>query len=90
MLIDWGAVYEGYHGDMTRVFSLGKWPAKIEEIYRIVLEAHEAAAAALAPGKTTQEIDGIARKIIHDAGYALQFGHGLGHGIGLDGHEIRA
>jgi Xaa-Pro aminopeptidase len=87
VLIDWGAVYEGYHSDMTRVFSLGKWPAKIEEIYKLVLEAHEAAAAALAPGKTTQEIDGIARKIIADAGYGLQFGHGLGHGIGLDGHE---
>ncbi len=87
VLIDWGAVYEGYHSDMTRVFSLGKWPAKIEEIYKVVLDAHEAAARALAPGKTTQEIDAVARKIIHDAGYALQFGHGLGHGIGHDGHE---
>jgi Xaa-Pro aminopeptidase len=87
VLIDWGAVYDGYHSDMTRVFSLGKWPSKIEEIYRIVLEAHEAAAAALAPGKTTQEIDGIARKIISDAGYGLQYGHGLGHGIGMNGHE---
>lgn len=87
VLIDWGAVYEGYHSDMTRVFSLGKWAPKIEEIYRIVLEAHEAAAAALAPGKTTTEIDAVARKVIHDAGYGLQFGHGLGHGIGHDGHE---
>lgn len=87
VLIDWGAVYEGYHADMTRVISIGKWPAKIEEIYSIALEAHRAAAAALAPGKTTQEIDAIARKIITDAGYGLQFGHGLGHGLGLDGHE---
>lgn len=87
VLIDWGAVYQGYHSDMTRVFSLGKWPSKMEEIYRIVLDAHEAAAAALAPGKTTQEIDGVARKIISDAGYALQYGHGLGHGIGMNGHE---
>lgn len=87
VLIDWGAVYGGYHSDMTRVVSLGKWPAKIEEIYKIVLEAHTAAARALAPGKTTQEIDGVARKIISDAGYGLQYGHGLGHGIGMNGHE---
>jgi Xaa-Pro aminopeptidase/Xaa-Pro dipeptidase len=87
VLIDWGAVYQGYHSDMTRVLSLGKWPAKIEEIYKIVLEAHTAAAKALAPGKTTQEIDAVARKIISDAGYGLQYGHGLGHGIGMNGHE---
>lgn len=87
VLIDWGAVYKGYHSDMTRVVSLGKWPAKIREIYEIVLEAQEAAAAALAPGKLTSDIDGIARGIIERAGYGPQFGHGLGHGLGLDGHE---
>ncbi len=87
VLIDWGAVYRGYHSDMTRVVSLGKWPAKIREIYRIVLEAQEASAAALAPGKLTNEIDAVARGIIERAGYGPQFGHGLGHGLGLDGHE---
>lgn len=87
VLIDWGAVYQGYHSDMTRVFSLGKWPAKIAEIYAIVLEAQQTAAAALAPGKSTTEIDAVARKIIAKAGYAECFGHGLGHGIGLNGHE---
>jgi Xaa-Pro aminopeptidase len=87
VLIDWGAVYKGYHSDMTRVFALGRWPAKIREIYRIVLEAQEEAAAALAPGKSTVEIDGIARGIIERAGYGPRFGHGLGHGLGLDGHE---
>jgi Xaa-Pro aminopeptidase len=87
VLIDWGAVFKGYHSDMTRVVSLGKWPAKIREIYAIVLEAQEAAAAALAPGKSTAQIDGVARGIIERAGYGPRFGHGLGHGLGLDGHE---
>lgn len=87
LLIDWGAVFEGYHSDMTRTFCLGKWPEKVREIYAIVLEAQQLAAAALAPGKSSSEIDGIARKHIGAAGYAEQFGHGLGHGIGLNGHE---
>jgi Xaa-Pro aminopeptidase len=87
VLIDWGAVYRGYHSDMTRVFALGKWPAKMAEIYKVVLEAQELAAAALGPGKTSTQIDGIARKHISAAGYAEQFGHGLGHGLGLNGHE---
>lgn len=87
VLVDWGAVYQGYHSDMTRVFALDKWPEKIAEIYAIVLEAQLAAAAALAPGKSTKEIDAVARKIIAKAGYAECFGHGLGHGLGLAGHE---
>jgi Xaa-Pro aminopeptidase len=87
VLIDWGAVYQGYHGDMTRVFALRKWPAKIREIYGIVLEAQMSAAAALAPGKTTLEIDSIARDHIRRAGYGDYFGHGLGHGMGMNGHE---
>lgn len=87
VLIDWGAVFGGYHADMTRTFSMGKWPAKIAEIYKIVLEAQEMSAAALAPGKTSTEIDAIARKHIAKAGYAEFFGHGLGHGLGLNGHE---
>lgn len=87
LLVDWGAVYEGYHSDMTRVFCLGEWPAKIAEIYAIVLEAQQAAAKALAPGKTTKEIDAVARTIITKAGFGEFFGHGLGHGLGLNGHE---
>lgn len=87
LLIDWGAVYQGYHSDMTRTFALGKWPAKIAEIYKVCLEAHDAAAAKLAAGKTTKEIDAVARSIIEKAGFGEQFGHGLGHGIGLNAHE---
>jgi len=87
LLIDWGAVYEGYHSDMTRTFTLGKWPGKMHEVYSIVYDAHMLAAASLAPGKTTTEIDLIARRHIARHGYSEFFGHGLGHGIGLAGHE---
>ncbi|MCC6320585.1 MAG: aminopeptidase P family protein [Phycisphaerales bacterium] len=87
LLIDWGAVFKGYHSDMTRTFTLGKWPPKVREVYQIVLDAQRMAADALAPGKTTTEIDAVARKHIDSHGYAEFFGHGLGHGLGLLGHE---
>jgi Xaa-Pro aminopeptidase len=87
VLIDWGAVYKGYHADMTRTFALGKWPAKLREVYGVVLEAQMAAAAALGPGKSTADIDNVARAHITRHGYGEFFGHGLGHGIGLSGHE---
>lgn len=87
LLIDWGAQWKGYHGDMTRTFTLGKWPPKVREIYQIVLDAHLMAAAALAPGKTTAEIDGVARAHITKHGYGEFFGHGLGHGLGMNVHE---
>lgn len=87
LLIDWGATNRGYHGDMTRCFAFGKWPAKLAEVYKVVLEAHQLAAAALAPGKTGRQIDSIARDHIAKAGYGAQFAHSLGHGIGLNIHE---
>lgn len=87
LLIDWGAQFRGYRGDLTRTFAMGKWPKKIAEIYAIVLDAHEAAAAALAAGKSSTAIDKVARDVITKAGYGEHFGHGLGHGIGLDTHE---
>lgn len=87
LLIDWGATWQGYRGDMTRTFTLGRWSNTMREIYDIVLEAHERAAAGLAPGRTNHEIDAIARDWIADHGYGQQFGHGLGHGMGMDVHE---
>ncbi len=87
LLIDWGAVVEGYHSDMTRTFALGKWPKKMKEVYKVVREAHDLAAAALAPGKRTLDIDAIARNHIKAAGFGDYFGHGLGHGIGFNIHE---
>ncbi|MFN9971853.1 MAG: M24 family metallopeptidase, partial [Phycisphaerae bacterium] len=87
LLIDWGATYKGYHSDMTRTFALGKWPKKMAEVYEIVLEAHKLAAAALCAGKSSAEIDRVARDHIAAAGYGENFGHSLGHGIGLQIHE---
>ncbi|OGL65979.1 MAG: hypothetical protein A3J27_16175 [Candidatus Tectomicrobia bacterium RIFCSPLOWO2_12_FULL_69_37] len=85
--IDYGAVVEGYHADTTRVVSLGKPSRKWREIYRIVLEAQMAAVEAVAPGVPAAEVDAAARRIIEKAGYAKAFGHGTGHGVGLEIHE---
>jgi Xaa-Pro aminopeptidase len=87
VVMDFGAVYQGYRGDMTRTVSLGKASPEQRRIYDIVLRAQEAALEAIAPGKTGQEIDGLARKVIEEAGYGDNFGHGLGHGVGLAIHE---
>ncbi len=87
LLVDWGAKYNGYHSDMTRTIAIGKMPAKIQEIYKIVHEAQMTAIAAIGPDKTGKEIDKIARDIINNAGYEKQYQHGLGHGIGLQIHE---
>lgn len=88
LLIDWGAVVAGYRGDMTRVFTLGRWPAQIREVYEIVLEAHSLAAAAIRPGATNHDLDRIARDCITRHGYGPRFGHGLGHGLGIRTHEL--
>jgi len=87
LLIDWGAKLDGYSSDMTRTIGIGHMPEKVQEIYRIVLDAQRAAIDACAPGKVCAEIDAVARKIIADAGYGDYFGHGLGHGLGMDTHE---
>lgn len=87
LLIDWGARYQGYCSDMTRTFAIGRWPRELREVYEIVLEAHLTAIDAAGPGVTCEHVDGVARSIIARAGYGDRFGHGLGHGIGLDIHE---
>ncbi|TVQ51629.1 MAG: aminopeptidase P family protein [Phycisphaerales bacterium] len=87
LLIDWGAVVEGYSSDMTRTFAVGDMPERVREIYAIVLEAQLAAIEACRPGRTCAEIDAVARDLITEAGYGKQFGHGLGHGLGMDTHE---
>lgn len=87
LLIDWGARYEGYCGDMTRVIGLGKMTAKMREIYQIVLDAQMAAIQAIGPGVAMKDVDAVARDHITKAGYGEAFGHSLGHGVGLDIHE---
>ena len=87
LLIDWGAMYDGYCGDLTRTFGVSSMPTKLREIYSIVLDAQLAAIDAIAPGKVCAEVDRVARDVITKAGYGPQFGHGLGHGLGMDVHE---
>lgn len=83
LLIDWGGTFMAYQGDMTRTFAVGKWVPKIREIYEIVREAQQRSADALAPGKSTHEVDRIARDYIIRHGYGEYFDHGLGHGLGI-------
>jgi len=85
--IDFGALVAGYHSDMTRTFVLGKAADWQLEIYALVAEAQRAGREALRPGAGLRDVDAAARQLIADAGYGEQFGHGLGHGVGLQIHE---
>ncbi|MFN7732636.1 MAG: aminopeptidase P family protein [Pirellula sp.] len=87
VLVDWGAKEEQYLSDLTRVVVTGRAPAKLEKIYRVVLEAQQAAIQAIRPGVLMSEIDATARGVIHRAGYGNCFTHGLGHSFGLQIHE---
>ncbi len=87
VLFDWGAEVDGYRSDITRVVFVGHVPPRLREIYGIVLEAHDAAVAAMRPGVHAHTVNAIARKIVADAGYGREFRHGLGHGLGLETHE---
>jgi Xaa-Pro aminopeptidase len=88
VLVDWGAVFKGYCSDLTRTLILGRATGKMKEIYKVVLEAQQAAIQFLRPGVTTLQADRVARDIIEKAGFGKQFGHGLGHGIGREIHEL--
>lgn len=85
--MDFGAVYQGYHSDITRTICVGTATARQREIYDIVLAAQLAGVQAVQAGKTGKEIDAVSRKIITEAGFGEYFGHGLGHGLGLYIHE---
>lgn len=85
--IDFGAVYRGYYSDETVTLALGKPDARAQQIYAIVKEAHDRALAAVRPGMTFSALDALARDYIAEAGFGSYFGHGLGHGVGLEVHE---
>ncbi|PTJ69296.1 M24 family metallopeptidase [Mammaliicoccus sciuri] len=85
--LDFGALYEGYVSDVTRTFAIGQPKEEMKKIYNIVLEAQLTALEQIKPGMTGKEADTIARDIIKSYGYGKQFGHSLGHGIGLEVHE---
>ncbi len=86
--IDFGALYQGYHSDMTRTFAVGEVSDEMAKIYHTVLEAQLAGLNALAPGKVCKEVDKVSRDLIAHAGYGDRFGHGLGHGVGVEIHEF--
>jgi len=85
--IDWGAKLDGYCSDCTRTYFTGEVDDQQSEIYDLVLESQIAGAAAVRPGPSGREVDSVARAIIEKGGYGDKFGHGLGHGVGLDVHE---
>jgi Xaa-Pro aminopeptidase len=87
VLFDIGAKLNGYCSDMTRTVSLGEIPGELRDVWHVVLNAQLEATARVRPGMTGAEVDGIAREVIANAGLGERFGHGLGHGIGLEIHE---
>jgi Xaa-Pro aminopeptidase len=85
--VDCGAQCGGYHADMTRTVMIGQPAAWQHEIYQIVAEAQAAGVAAALPGAEVMDVDAVARDLIAAAGHGEHFGHGLGHGVGLEIHE---
>jgi len=89
IVIDMGAQVDGYCSDLTRTICLGEpaEPERFWEVYHTVLAAQQKAEAEIQAGMTGIEADAIARRVIVEAGYGEHFGHGLGHGVGLEVHE---
>lgn len=85
--IDWGAYLDGYCSDCTRTFAIGDPGERARQIYALVLEAQEATLAAITAGIGARDVDACARAIIAAAGHDEHFGHGVGHGVGLEIHE---
>ena len=86
--IDWGALLDGYCSDCTRTYATGEGISeRAREVYDLVLRAQLQGLAAVRAGRSGREVDAVAREVIEQAGYGEQFGHGLGHGVGLEIHE---
>ncbi len=89
IIIDWGGEANGYFSDMTRTFLIkGNNIAKKKEIYQIVSKANGRAVSKVLPGARSNDIDSSAREVIKKAGYGDFFGHGTGHGVGIQIHEL--
>ncbi|MDZ4859993.1 MAG: Xaa-Pro peptidase family protein [Candidatus Hydrogenedentes bacterium] len=88
VLLDFGCRLNGYCSDLTRTFAFGTIPgAWFEDIYHLTLTAQRRALEAVGPGKACRDVDAIARDIITEGGHGKHFGHGLGHGVGIEIHE---
>ncbi|MEU5696279.1 Xaa-Pro peptidase family protein [Actinosynnema sp. NPDC020468] len=88
--LDFGALVDGYHSDMTRTLVVGQAADWQRDLYELVAAAQAAGRAVLAPGTPIAEVDRASREVIEEAGYGAQFPHGLGHGVGLEIHEAPA
>lgn len=86
-IVDLGCVVDGYSSDCTRTFATGPLGAAAAAAYQLVLDAQEKALAAVRAGAGCREVDAVARELIEAAGHGDRFGHGLGHGVGLEVHE---
>ncbi len=87
VVIDWGAEHDGYCSDCTRTVAAGDAGAEARDVYELVLEAQLAGLEAVRAGRGGREVDAVAREVIEAGGHGEQFGHGLGHGVGLAVHE---
>ena len=87
ILIDWGACFQFYNSDLTRISFIDRISPKFKKIYQIVLDAQSFAIDSVKPGRMAKDIDYEARNYITKKGFGKYFGHGLGHGIGLAVHE---
>ena len=87
VVVDAGCSVDGYASDCTRTFATGELPDELARAYEVCHEAQLAGLAAMAPGVPGRDADAAAREVIAAAGWGEQFGHGLGHGIGLEVHE---
>lgn len=87
LLVDWGARGRFYNSDLTRVLACRKISPKLEQVYGAVRQAQERAIAQIRPGVAASDVDACARAALEEAGFAQFFGHGLGHGFGLEVHE---
>jgi Xaa-Pro aminopeptidase len=85
--MDFGAMVDGYHTDMTRTVAFGEPATELRKVHDVVAAAQQAGIDAVRPGVVAGDVDRAARSVIDDAGYGDRFTHGLGHGVGLEIHE---
>jgi Xaa-Pro aminopeptidase len=87
VIVDWGAQLDGYCSDCTRTFATGPLDREATDVYELVLKAQLAGLESVRAGERGREVDAVSRELIDAAGHGGHFGHGLGHGVGLEVHE---
>lgn len=87
VVVDWGALLDGYCSDCTRTFATGSVDGRAREVYELVERAQAQALDAVRPGADCRAVDAVARTMIEEGGHGEHFGHGLGHGVGMEVHE---